>query len=72
MKSEPFVPDHYVPLSDQAQQRKFDALECYATEMRADPHPRSYNTVAILQQLRGSTVGVFAAEAFSTKFTIGL
>jgi LmbE family N-acetylglucosaminyl deacetylase len=45
--------------------RKLDALHAYGGEMRDFPHPRSYETVAALAKLRGSTVGLAAAEAFT-------
>jgi LmbE family N-acetylglucosaminyl deacetylase len=45
--------------------RKFEALRAYHAEMRDFPHPRSYETVAALAKLRGSTVGLAAAEAFT-------
>ncbi len=45
--------------------RKLDALRQYHGEMREHPHPRSDATVKALATLRGSTVGVPAAEAFS-------
>lgn len=45
--------------------RKLDALRAYCIEMREFPHPRSYETVAALAKLRGSTVGLAAAEAFT-------
>ena len=45
--------------------RKLEALRAYKTEMRDFPHPRSYETVEALAKLRGSTVGLAAAEAFS-------
>lgn len=45
--------------------RKLDALRAYKAEMRDFPHPRSYETVEALARLRGSTVGLAAAEAFA-------
>lgn len=43
---------------------KLKALEVYADEMRAYPHPRSVEAVEHLARWRGATVGVDAAEAF--------
>ena len=40
------------------------ALEAYAEELRAWPHPRSLQGVDHLAHWRGATVGVDAAEAF--------
>ena len=45
--------------------RKLDALRAYTAEMRDFPHPRSYETVEALAKVRGSTVGLLAAEAFT-------
>ena len=45
-------------------QKKLDALECYAGEMREFPHPRSREGIQALAVLRGATVGVELAEAF--------
>jgi LmbE family N-acetylglucosaminyl deacetylase len=44
--------------------RKLAALEAYASEMRAFPHPRSRAAVEHLARWRGATVGCGAAEAF--------
>jgi N-acetylglucosamine malate deacetylase 1 len=44
--------------------RKLSALEAYAPEMREPPHPRSIESVELLAKLRGTQIGVFAAEAF--------
>lgn len=44
---------------------KIDALAEYGGEMRAFPHPRSRRGVEALAALRGATVGVIAAEAFT-------
>ncbi|MCR6672047.1 PIG-L deacetylase family protein [Devosia ginsengisoli] len=43
---------------------KMAALDAYAMEMRAWPHPRSMEGVAALARWRGATIGVDAAEAF--------
>lgn len=60
---QPFVPQWYediTPFLD----RKLAALQAYHSEMRAFPHPRSYNYVEALASVRGATAGVSAAEAF--------
>lgn len=43
---------------------KLAALKCYEQEMRAWPHPRSYQAVEVLAKWRGATIGVEAAEAY--------
>lgn len=59
----PFVPQWFediAPFLD----RKLAALRAYSAEMRAFPHPRSYEHVEALARVRGATAGVSAAEAF--------
>ena len=58
-----FQPNWFIDISAQWQ-RKFDALEVYASEMRAWPHARSIQALEHLARWRGSQVGVEAAEAF--------
>lgn len=67
--AEPFVPNHYVDISDQLN-TKIAALRAYQLEMRAAPHSRSLEHVAHLAHHRGHTVGVVAAEAFVTVRTV--
>ena len=43
---------------------KIKALDCYQSEMREWPHPRSLNNIKNLAQYRGSMVGCEFAEAF--------
>ena len=58
-----FEPNYYVEISSTLS-LKMDACECYESELREWPHPRS--KIGIMQRatLRGSAVGVNAAEAF--------
>lgn len=67
--AEPFVPNHYVDISDQLN-TKMDALKAYQLEMRDAPHSRSIEHMAHLAHHRGHTVGVVAAEAFVTVRTV--
>lgn len=67
--AEPFVPNHYVDISDQLD-TKIDALSAYQLEMREAPHSRSIEHLAHLAHHRGHTVGVVAAEAFVTVRTV--
>ena len=58
-----FRPTRFVDISGyKAAKRK--ALECYSTELRKFPHPRSFEVLESLAIVRGSTVSVEAAEAF--------
>ncbi len=50
--------------------KKLSALSRYDQEMRAFPHPRSQKAVTSLAALRGSIVGVEAAEAFDVLYRI--
>jgi len=59
-----FAPNWFVDISDTLD-RKLAALDAYATELRAWPHPRSKQGVDSLARWRGATVGVDAAEAFT-------
>lgn len=58
-----FTPNWFVDISTTLD-RKLTALESYANELRAWPHPRSRQGVEHLAHWRGATVGVNAAEAF--------
>ena len=58
-----FQPNWFVDISAQWE-RKRDALEAYASEMRSWPHARSLEAVEHLARWRGAQVGVDAAEAF--------
>jgi LmbE family N-acetylglucosaminyl deacetylase len=59
-----FTPNWFVDISATLE-CKLAALDAYAAELRAWPHPRSPQGVAHLAHWRGATVGVDAAEAFS-------
>lgn len=58
-----FAPGLFTDISDHLEAKQA-ALDCYASEMRAWPHPRSRRAVAALANWRGATVGLDAAEAF--------
>jgi N-acetylglucosamine malate deacetylase 1 len=58
-----FTPNWFVDVSATLE-RKLAALDAYAAELRAWPHPRSRQGVEHLARWRGATVGVSAAEAF--------
>jgi LmbE family N-acetylglucosaminyl deacetylase len=59
----PFSPNWFIDIS-KTFERKLKALEEYKEELRLWPHPRSLKGVSHLNQWRGATVGVNAAEAF--------
>ncbi len=58
-----FMPNWFVDISATLV-RKLAALEAYDEEVRAWPHPRSFQGVEHLAHWRGATMGVNAAEAF--------
>jgi N-acetylglucosamine malate deacetylase 1 len=60
----PFQPTHFVSIEDFLDD-KLAALKFYSEEMRDFPHARSFESVEHLARLRGSQVGLKAAEAFS-------
>lgn len=58
-----FMPTRFVDISaTQAIKRR--ALEAYSEEMRAFPHPRSFEAVNALAAWRGASAGLRCAEAF--------
>lgn len=69
--TQPFQATKYVNISAQLE-KKLEALACYEGEMREPPHPRSLEAVRALATVRGSEVGLPAAEAFVVLRDIGL
>ena len=61
--SAPFVPTTYFDISAHLD-TKLDAMRAFASQIREFPHERSADALRALATLRGSTVGVRAAEAF--------
>ena len=59
-----FHPVRFVDIS-KTLERKRKALECYASEMRPFPHARSLEGLEALARLRGVSIGLEAAEAFT-------
>ena len=60
---EAFAPNWFVDISAHLETKR-RALEAYAMEMRAWPHPRSHKAIGHLAHWRGATIGAEAAEAF--------
>jgi LmbE family N-acetylglucosaminyl deacetylase len=58
-----FQPNVYVDIS-RTIDLKLDAMDAYAGELREYPHPRSRQAILERARLRGSEVGMEAAEAF--------
>ena len=59
-----FTPNYFVQLTEEQLLAKWSALECYETEMRNYPFPRSWLGVKNLAMKRGMQAGVEFAEAF--------
>jgi N-acetylglucosamine malate deacetylase 1 len=59
-----FAPTGFVDIADVLTVKR-EALACYAAEMRAFPHPRSFEAIDALARWRGASAGLVAAEAFS-------
>jgi len=57
-------PNLYVEVTEQDLAHKIAAMECYRTEIRQDPHPRSREVLKALAKVRGSEAGFLFAEAF--------
>lgn len=60
-----FVPDTWVDISSTLE-RKIEAMECYETELRNWPHPRSLHSLRVKAETVGSQVVSEAAECFMT------
>jgi hypothetical protein len=59
----PFIPNYYVDVTDFIGEKQ-QLLKYYEEEMRAVPHSRSMEAIINRNKLRGSEVGLVAAEAF--------
>lgn len=60
-----FFPNRFVDISGHLE-TKLSALACYRSQIRPAPDARSIEAVRALAVLRGSHIGVHAAEAFVT------
>lgn len=60
-----FLPCVYSDISDYLD-KKLEAMSLFRSQLHTAPHPRSLPAMRALAQLRGSTIGVNAAEAFYT------
>ena len=58
-----FMPNFFVDISKFAEQ-KYKAFECYSTELREYPHPRSVQYLRETDIAAGLRVGFFKAEEF--------
>jgi len=58
-----FIPNVYMDISETLE-IKLKAMSEYKSELKEYPHPRSLESISALAKLRGSSIGVKAAEAF--------
>lgn len=58
-----FMPNVYIDISG-VLETKLKAMAEYKSELREFPHPRSLEAISALAKVRGTVVGVEAAEAF--------
>ncbi|MBU2540197.1 PIG-L family deacetylase [Patescibacteria group bacterium] len=58
-----FVPNYFVDISKTLSQ-KIKALDCYKSELKKYPHPRSLKAIKIIAQRWGTVVGKNFVEAF--------
>lgn len=58
-----FLPNYYEDISDYLED-KLKAMQCYKSELKEYPHPRSLEGIKILANKRGMECGVKSAEAF--------
>ncbi len=61
---ESFNPNYFVEVQPYDLEKKWEALECYGSEMRKYPFPRSYEGMRNLAMQRGMQCGRDYAEAF--------
>lgn len=59
-----FIPTSYINISDYLEE-KLNAMKAFTTQIADFPNPRSVEAIKALAMFRGSTVNVYAAEAFS-------
>ena len=63
-KNAVYTPTVYVDIDGKYAIKKYQAMACYKTELRDYPHPRSIETLTILDKATGLQVGLKCAESF--------
>lgn len=66
-----FLPNWYEDIKGELAEKKYKAMECYKTEMREYPHPRSIQYLRTADAAEGNRVGLLAAESFILLRSIG-
>ena len=64
-----FIPNHFVDITDYFN-FKLKAMECFKSQIKDFPNPRSLECIESLSKFRGATIGVNRAEAFMVIRTI--
>ena len=59
-----FLPNWYEDISGLYAEKKYKAMECYQTELREYPHPRSIQYLKTADTAEGNKVGLLTAESF--------
>lgn len=59
-----FLPNWYEDISGEYAEKKYKAMECYKTELREYPHPRSIQYLRTADAAEGNRVGLLSAESF--------
>ena len=59
-----FLPNWYEDINGEYAEKKYKAMECYKTELRDYPHPRSIQYLRTADVAEGNRVGLLAAESF--------
>ncbi len=60
-----FAPSLLIEINSRDLKAKQKAMNCYTSERRAYPHPRSSKALEVIARRWGSVIGVHFAEAFS-------
>lgn len=66
MQEKPFVPNHFVDVTNYFH-KKIEAMNCYHSQIKNFPYPRSIESFESLAKFRGSIIGVEKAEAFEVE-----
>ncbi|WP_342388783.1 PIG-L deacetylase family protein [Salinicoccus bachuensis] len=64
-----FVPNVFIDISSTIE-KKLAAMECYRSQLKDYPHPRSLEAIRALSMVRGTTICVAHAESFMLIRTI--
>lgn len=66
-----FAPNWYEDISGDYAERKYKGMECYSTELRSYPHPRSIEYLRAADIAEGNRVGLLLAESFILLRSVG-